>query len=144
MKRYIILFACMASSVSCSTTKKNINQSSADELSLQNVASQSAKTEKLVDTTKTESGKITITEVEFFPHTTAPAIKSIKQTTIEQATEQKRQTRETAETAAKQLSTVLTKNTRRTEESIAPDPYRWRYLFYTLALIAVALLYLKS
>jgi sortase (surface protein transpeptidase) len=162
MKKYIILLTCIVLLVSCGTKKKSLKQSSTNEMSLQSVESQSAKTEKVVDTTKTESGKITITEIEFYPASDTQnnvggmdipnivnikdaAIKSIKQTTIEQGTERKGQSNETSEISGNQSAAVLSKSNQYIQEVIAPspDPYRWRYIFYILSLVAVALLYLK-
>jgi hypothetical protein len=124
--------------------------------------------DKVIDTTKTEKGKITITEIEFYPPNSdtvnhAPAtnvggveipnignikdaaIKSIKQTTIESDVEQKGQSNESGETKGNQKQTILVSNEQSSQECIepVPDPYRWRYIFYILVLLGIAMLYLK-
>jgi hypothetical protein len=150
--------------------KKNLQQSISNETFATSTDTQSTKKEKFIDTTKTESGKIIIIEIEFYrptPNDTAnqhqpatnaggvempnigniknAAIKSIKQTTIEQGMEQKGQSKETSETTGEQSAVFVSNGNQHTKEVIAPapDPYRWRYIFYILALVTVALLYLK-
>lgn len=127
-------------------------------------------TEMLIDTTRTDKGRITITEIEFFPpaatdgQTSAPpvtnvsdlnlpnvgnigngAVKSIKQTTIEQDTERKGESKETSSTttATNEAMAANTEKTVKVETAPAPDPYRWRYIFYILVLGAIVVLYLK-
>jgi hypothetical protein len=141
-----------------------------DESFIQSNESQSVKVDKVIDTTKTERGKITITEIEFYPppngsdtvnHIPATnvggmdlpiignikeaAIKSIKQTAIELNAEQKGQSNESSETKGNQEQVILANNKQSSQESIAPtpDPYRWRYIFGIFAILAVGLLYRK-
>lgn len=167
---------------SCAATRQSAQSTSTNESLTEKTEEQSTKTEKVVDTTKTENGKITITEIEFYPPIeseepqdktnatrTGPkpkkpkqsnvagvnlsnvgnikdaAIKSIKQTTIENGSEQKGESKESSESKVEQKEAVATKNdqTSQMQTSPAPDPYRWRYIFYILLLIGVALLYLK-
>jgi hypothetical protein len=151
----------------CASTRKNVQTTSESEVVQESTATQSAKTEKMVDTTKTESGKIILTEIEFYPPTVIEAhkdttarqmqsinnigdikgatIKSIKQTIIESHSEQNGKSREASETDGKQSEAILVKNEQTIHQDVspAPDPYRWRYIFYILVLISVVLLYLK-
>jgi septal ring-binding cell division protein DamX len=172
MKKYIILLACITLLFSCGTAKKkSLQQTSSSETFAVNTDTQSAKTEKFVDTTKTENGKITITEIEFYPpvsrnNDTAnrtpimnvggvdianvgniknAAIKSIKQTAIESAVEQRGESKESNESEESKQEAVVSYSTQKTDEIIvpAPDPYRWRYIFGIILLLAIGLLYLK-
>ena len=154
--------------VSCASTRKSVQTSCTTDTSIDKVDSQTMKTEKAIDTTKTEDGKITITEIEFFPNVNKSdtiksainvgglnianvgsiknaAIKSIKQTTIEKKSEQKGKSNESSESEKIQSTVVATKSnqTSQIQTSPAPDPYRWRYIFYILVLVGIAMLYLK-
>lgn len=154
--------------VSCASTRKSVQTSCTTDTSIDKVDSQTMKTEKAIDTTKTEDGKITITEIEFFPNVNKSdtiksainvgglnianvgsiknaAIKSIKQTTIEKKSEQKGKSNESSESEKIQSTIVATKSnqTSQIQTSPAPDPYRWRYIFYILVLVGIAMLYLK-
>jgi hypothetical protein len=159
MKRIIFLLACIAL-ISCTSTQKSVKSTWANETSLQSMESQSTKTGKVIDTTKTESGKITITEIEFYPppNDTASnaggvdlpnikdaAIKSIRQTIIETGSEQKGKSKESSESNERQKEAIISNTTQKTDEVIAPapDPYRWRYIFYILLLITAIFLYVK-
>lgn len=154
--------------ISCASTRKSVQTSCTTDTSIDKVDSQTMKTEKAIDTTKTEDGKITITEIEFFPNVNKSdtiksainvgglnianvgsiknaAIKSIKQTTIEKKSEQKGKSNESSESEKIQSTVVATKSnqTSQIQTSPAPDPYRWRYIFYILVLVGIAMLYLK-
>ena len=146
---------------SCASTRKSVQTSCTTDTSIDKVDSQTMKTEKAIDTTKTEDGKITITEIEFFPTINNgnksdtiianvgsiknAAIKSIKQTTIEKKSEQKGKSNESSESEKIQSTVAATKSnqTSQIQTSPAPDPYRWRYIFYILVLVGIAMLYLK-
>lgn len=164
----MLMVACASIKKSTQTIKETANVlAQVDE-------SHSADTEKFIDTTKTESGKITITEIEFYPpnanepppgNKESPkstsnvsglslpnvgtignaSIKSIKQTTIEKDSEKKGESKESSSiTNVKNEATLTnTEKTAKVETSPAPDPYRWRYIFYTLLLGAIAFLYFK-
>lgn len=165
-KLLLLLVTCLM--VSCASTRKSVQTSCTTDTSIDKVDSQTMKTEKAIDTTKTEDGKITITEIEFFPNVNKSdtiksainvgglnianvgsiknaAIKSIKQTTIEKKSEQKGKSYESSESEKIQSTVVATKSnqTSQIQTSPAPDPYRWRYIFYILVLVGIAMLYLK-
>jgi hypothetical protein len=162
--------------VACSTTKKVVQSNEANEISTQKTEVQSTSTDKLIDTTKTDKGKITITEIEFYPPTESAeskpldekqsskpstnvsglslpnvgnignaAIKSIKQTTIEAESEKKGESKESSSTNHQKNEAVVAKNEKAIQSEVmpAPDPYRWRYIFYIMLLAAIAFLYLK-
>lgn len=164
----LLLVTCLL--FSCASTRKSVQTSCTTDTSIDKVDSQTMKTEKAIDTTKTEDGKITITEIEFFPtnnenksDTTKSAfnvdglnianigsiknaaIKSIKQTTIEKKSEQKGKSNESSESEKIQSTVVAIKSnqTSQIQTSPAPDPYRWRYIFYILVLLGIAMLHLK-
>ncbi|MDL2303207.1 hypothetical protein LJC28_02315 [Dysgonomonas sp. OttesenSCG-928-D17] len=173
MKKIAFILLCIFVAIGCSTTKKATKTSESTQLSSESQESQHSSSEKFVDTTKTESGKITITEIEFYPpiannESTGSnekpkannvlglslpnigsmdnaAIKSIKQTTIESESESKGESNESSSTENIK-SEAISENTEKTakvDESPAPDPYRWRYIFYILLIGVAALLYFK-
>lgn len=166
MKKIFTFILCILM-ISCTSMRKTVQSSSKSDLSVQSMESQSTKTERVVDTTRTESGKIIITEIEFYPPTVSSepdkantpasnvggvnlpikdaAIKSIKQTTIESSSEQKGKSKETNETEGNQSEAILSKNEQHTEQVVspAPDPYRWRYIFYIVVIVSIGVLYLK-
>lgn len=165
--------------ISCASTRKSVQMSCTSQTNTESAEKQTSKAEKVVDTTKTESGKVTITEIEFYPPSDcqhnkdmaseAPkadnpngsnvgeinlpnvgnikdaAIKSIKQTTIDLEKEQKGESKESNESDnSKNQATISNTSQSGTEESTtAPDPYRWRYIFYILLIVAIGLLYMK-
>ena len=191
MKKIITFIALLVLLASCGATKKAIKttETQLDSLTVAKVVSE--QTEKVVDTTRIEHGKVTITEIEFFqlteieqpqPELDKPkkkdkpkdsdnkvadepkktqsptmvsvdlsnvgkvqgAVKSIKQTVIESDVEEKGESKESSESNETESATV-TKATESTDkqQEPAPDPYRWRYIFF-IALFGVAvLLYLK-
>lgn len=174
MKNIFIFILCMLM-VACASTKKSTKTTQETaSVSAQVDESHSTDTEKFIDTTKTESGKITITEIEFYPpnanepqpgNKESPkntsnvsglslsnvgnignaSIKSIKQTTIEKDSEKKGESKESSSiTNVKNEATLTnTEKTAKVETSPAPDPYRWRYIFYILLLGTIAFLYFK-
>lgn len=164
--------------ISCASTRKSVQMSCTSQTNTESAEKQTSKTEKVADTTKTESGKITITEIEFYPPSDyqhdkdtaseAPskklkgnnvgeinlsnvgnikdaAIKSIKQTTIESEKEQKGESKESNESGnSKNQTTLSNTSLSGTEESTpVPDPYRWRYIFYILLIVAMGLFCMK-
>jgi hypothetical protein len=159
--------------LSCASTRKSVQTNSTDELFIQSNESQSVKVNKVIDTTKTENVKITITEIEFYPPTvtderlnnesTKPsnnvscisllnivnidnaAIKSIKQTTIEADTEEKGESRESESNESEKSEAAISNSEKNTNSEVEPasDPYRWRYIFYILMIALIVLLYLK-
>ena len=66
MKKTIMLIALLVVLASCGATKKSIKttETHIDSLTFAKVVSE--QTKKMVDTTRTEHGKVTITEIEFF------------------------------------------------------------------------------
>ena len=66
MKNTIILIALLVVLASCGATKKSIKttETHIDSLTFAKVSSE--QTQRMVDTTRTEHGKVTITEIEFF------------------------------------------------------------------------------
>lgn len=173
MKNIFIFILCMLM-VACASTKKSTQNIKETANVLAQVDESHSAAEKFIDTTKTESGKITITEIEFYPpnaneppqgNKESPkstsnvsglslpnvgnignaSIKSIKQTTIEKRSEQKGKSNESSESEKIQSAVIATKSnqTSQIQTSPAPDPYRWRYIFFILVLVGIAMLYLK-
>ena len=163
MKKFITLVIAFGLFVSCSTTRKlqqSTQKSRIDSTATHEVGK--AERESVVDTTRTEQGKITITEIEFFnpvPNDTTASptkvvlsnigrftgVKSIKQTMIESQVEQKGESRDTEkQEQCKSNANVLREESNiQKKEAPAPDPYRWRYAFYISLLFVALLLYLK-
>ena len=69
MKKIITFIALLVMLASCGATKKAIKTTEMQLDSLTVAKAVSEQTEKMVDTTRTEHGKVTITEIEFFPPT---------------------------------------------------------------------------
>lgn len=69
MKKIITFIALLVLLASCGATKKAIKTTETQLDSLTVAKAVSEQTEKMVDTTRTEHGKVTITEIEFFPPT---------------------------------------------------------------------------
>lgn len=177
MKNALLFLLCILL-MACASTKKSVQSRETNEVSMQKTEAESASTDKLIDTTKTEKGKITITEIEFYPppasnepkqpndnqgkppklstnvsglslpnvgNIGSAAIKSIKQTTIEAESEKKGESKESSSTEQLKSEATVANNekTMQSEVMPAPDPYRWRYIFYILLLGLIALLYFK-
>lgn len=187
MKHVITLLGLMLvlALTSCATTRK-LEQSTVDER-VENTSTQEEAVEKtvtVVDTTRTEHGKVTITEIVF--DTTMPApvvdsekesspgnhgkttteskptspaaqvslpgigningnIKSIRQTVIESDVEQKGESKDSKEQKESKCnaSAIQDNAQSNTKSAPAPNPQRWRYIFYIFAVGVVMLLYLK-
>lgn len=157
----------------CATTKKSTQIKETANMAAQKSESATTNFEKLIDTTKTDKGKITITEIEFYPPAASDAqpgdkasppgtnvsglnlsnvgnignaaIKSIKQTTIETDSEKKGESKESssATNVKNEAVSANTEKAAKVDVTPVPDPMRWRYIFYILLLAAMAFLYLK-
>lgn len=165
---------------SCGATKK---ATKAKEVQLDSVAVakvMTERTEKVVDTTRTEHGKVTITEIEFYPPTatepqgklanckdsstkassvTKPmanvelneigkmqgVVKSIRQTVIQSDVRENGESKEANESDNSENSATLSRQetSMDKQQEPTPDPYRWRYIFYTALVFVAVLLYLK-
>lgn len=173
MKRYIAIVAVFALLVSCGTTRKvqeSRQTSYANSMAVQEV--EKMELSKLIDTTRSEHGKITITEIVFEhpvpletskrkpdvcpetpPMTNAKVdnvgefagVKSVKQTVIESNVEEKGESQENEkqEQCKSEANAVRDDSNIQVKEQPAPDPYRWRYAFYISLLFVAVLLYLK-
>lgn len=165
---------------SCGATKK---ATKAKEVQLDSVAVakvMTERTEKVVDTTRTEHGKVTITEIEFYhPTATEPqgelanrkdssakaskvtkpmanielneigkmqgVVKSIRQTVIQSDVQEKGESKESSESDNSENSATLSRQETNMDkqQEPTPDPYRWRYIFFTALVFVAVLLYLK-
>lgn len=173
MKRVVLFIFCIIMLYACASTRKTTQSSEVFDVSTEKTESESSNVERFIDTTKTDKKKITITEIEFCPPTVnneSPGIddkpkasnvsglslpnignidnatiKSIKQTTIESESETKGESNESSSTA-NIISEAVLENTEKKvmiNEEPAPDPYKWRYIFYILLIGVAALLYFK-
>lgn len=160
---YLILSVLLAA---CSSTRKVVEVSTdkVDSISLSTATT--VKAERLIDSTKTEKGRLVVTEIEFLQsdslnNTIASlsirdgtlnvvgvkgnAVKSIRQTIIEEHRESKGESRDSHEgREQKQYVSSHKENMKQTKQvSPAPDPYRWRYVFYLSLVILTGVLYFK-
>lgn len=167
MKKAIILCTLIAMLVlmtGCSTSKKVIKTTSMTFDSVQVSKSASEQTRIFIDTTKTENGKVTITEIEFSPDTSGAdgtiavvalngignvrgKIKSIKQSVAETSKTDKGQSEDSSKRESRDSSATVTKTQDGIDKTTIPatDPYRWRYIFgiVLVGAIVALLLYLK-
>lgn len=164
MKRIAIMLA-VALVASCSLKKKSVDTSVVNVDSTAVTATSKAKVERLVDTTTTTTGRVVVTEVEFATDSTAGTIesivfgasgievagitgrpvRSIKQQVFESVQERKGESQEREEgEESKQSASVRSESSRVSKVlAPAPDPYRWRYIFYLALIGCGVVLYAK-
>ena len=157
---YLILLIALAS---CRTIRNM--ESMSDKSNVDSVAASSARIEReqrAIDTTRTETGKVTITEITFFsPDTTAGTpppeiiidgtgkvtgggnIKAIKQTTISKVKEEKGESKETAKTETNKNNATIHKQQEQTHVAKeSKNPVIWSYVI-AASIIAVLVLFLR-
>lgn len=164
MKRAVIMLA-VALVASCSLKKKSVDTSVVKVDSTAVAATSKAKVERLVDTTITTTGRVVVTEVEFATDSTAGTIervvfgasgievagitgrpvRSIKQQVFESIQERKGESHEGEESEESKQSASVRSESSRASKVIAPapDPYRWRYIFYLALIGCGVVLYAK-
>lgn len=164
MKRIVIMLA-VALVASCSLKKKSVDTSVVKVDSTAVTATSKAKVERFVDTTVTKTGRVVVTEVDFATDNTAGAIesvvfgangvevagitgrpiRSIKQHTFESIQERKGESHEGEESEESKQSASVRSEVSRTSKVLAPapDPYRWRYIFYLTLIGCGVVLYAK-
>ena len=150
---------------SCSLKKKSVDTSVVKIDSAAVTATSKAKVERLVDTTTTTTGRVLVTEVEFTTDSTAGAIesivfgasgvevagitgrpiRSIKQQVFESIHERKGESQESEESEESKQSASVRSESSRVSKVLAPapDPYRWRYIFYLALIGCGVVLYAK-
>lgn len=164
MKKALILctlIALLASLTGCSASKKVVKTSSMTYDSVQVERMVSEQTRIVVDTTKTENGKVTITEIMFCPDTSGTdaditldgignikgKIKSITHSVMETSKTNKGQSEESSQSESHDSSAMVAKTQDSVDKTTIPasDPYRWRYIFgiVLIGAILALLLYLK-
>lgn len=174
MKRLILMMSLCLMVTGCGTScrlSKCMTESVRDSIHVE--TSKTDETETFTDTSKTESGKVTITEIEFFPPASggdslgnhalvipatdinlldigsvanAGAVKSIRQTVIESETVQKGESRKAEESEeSKKGTSVAVKTDESVVEKVieAPKSNRVKYIFYLALLAVVVLAYIK-
>lgn len=164
MKRVAIMLA-VALVASCSLKKKSVDTSVVKVDSTAVTATSKAKVERFVDTTTTTTGRVVVTEVEFATDSNAGAIesivfgasgievagvtgrpiRSIKQQVIESIHERKGESQEIEEGEESKQSAYVRSESSRVSKILAPapDPYRWRYIFYLSLIGCGVVLYAK-
>lgn len=164
MGKFLSFIIIMIAFVSCRATR-NV-ESNVNRCYVNSVAASSARIEReqrAIDTTRTETGKVTITEITFFAPDTATdtppmadvrlptfgnvkgAIKDIKQTIIEKGVEQSGKSNESKESEETQENAELSKqqNHIQKQEATKTSSFNWRWA--CIAVIALALvLYWKK
>lgn len=164
MKRIAIMLA-VALVASCSLKKKSVDIAVVKVDSTAVTATSKAKVERFVDTTTTTTGRVVVTEVEFATDSTAGTIesivfgasgievagitgrpiRSIKQQVIESVQERKGESQESEEGEESKRSAYVRSESSRVSKILAPapDPYRWRYIFYLSLIGCGVVLYAK-
>lgn len=189
MKRTIFFILLALILASCASTRK-IQETTAAVVVESETINEASKTEteRVIDTTRTEHGKVVITEIIFdttpvvspaedkpdaraspapasdkkVDNDTRPTtptasvtipgfgqvsgkIKSIRQTVIESDNETKGESKESEkqEETKCNANVSVAEETHNRIEAPAPDPRRWQYIFYIVAIASVVLLYLK-
>ena len=152
MKQGIILFL-MALMIltGCASKRKSAQTVESVGISMEKSEIQSVEVVSIVDTSRTERGRITVTEVEFFmPDMQAgadmvSAIRSIRQTVIEREMEIRGEGKEVlTETGIVEERTEIKVEKSETVDVIrAPETKRWRYVCILFLGIAVLLVCLK-
>ena len=165
MKNVLFLLLALLLSA-CASTKKSLEASTIKVDSLGHQVAREVKVERLTDTTKTTSGRLVITEIEFFtPDSSCGSIeslsinagnvnvssirgkpiRSIRQQTFESLTEKKGEDKESREDKEQKQSASLQKEKVKQTKQVAPapDPYRWRYIFYMSLVLLTGILYFK-
>lgn len=164
MKRAVIMLA-VALAASCSLKKKSVDTSVVKVDSTAVAVSSKAKVERLIDTTITTTGRVVVTEVEFATDSNAGTIESvvfgasgievagitgrpvrtIRQQVFESIHERKGESQESEEREeGKQSASVRSESSHVSKVlAPAPDPYRWRYIFYLALIGCGVVLYAK-
>lgn len=149
----------------CSSTQKVVDVSTSKVDSIGIAITTAVQVERLIDSATTERGRMIITEIEFSQSNTGDditslsikdgtlnigairgkPIKSIKQTAIENENERKGKSKEKHDGKEQKQSASLQKeNVKQTKQvAPAPDPYKWRYIFYLSLVLLTGALYFK-
>lgn len=164
MNKSILLLSLLLSA--CSSSKKSTEVSTVKVDSVATKATKGVKAEGIIDTTTTSTGKVVFTEIEFFSQDSSSGalgglsiddgkiylssvlgapIRAIRQKSYESTTEKKGESRETHEGIEERQSALLQREATKKESHVspAPDPYRWRYIFYFSLVILSGALYIK-
>ena len=164
MKNVVFALAVVLAA-SCSLKKKSVDTSVVKIDSAAVTATSKAKVERFVDTTVTTTGRVVVTEVEFATDSTAGTIesvvfgvsgvevagiagrpiRSIKHQVIESIQERKGESQESEESEEGKQSASVQREVSRVSKVLAPapDPYRWRYIFYLALIGCGVVLYAK-
>lgn len=151
--------------VACSSTKRVVDVSASKIDSISIATTTAVQVERQMDTTKTERERVVITEIEFSESDTSDVIASlsirdgilnigavrgtpikfIKQIAIEYEDERKGESEEKHDGKEQKQSASLQKeNVKQTRQvAQAPDPYKWRYIFYLSLVLLAGILYFK-
>lgn len=172
MKKVLFLLIVAFVIASCGTSRKvtkDVVEYALD--STENHVTKTETTDKVIDTTRTQTGEIIITEIEFFNNGDVKtdssggnpdadteldlpgigkvkgSVKSVKQTQIKKTDERKGESKETKKKDEKQdnANLVRTGKEEHKDSTPVPDQYRWRYIAFIVAVIlaAIVLLYMK-
>lgn len=163
------IFALIASIVlaSCGTSRKAARDKTEHVIDSTGTAiTRNESSDTFVDTTRTQTGEIVITEIEFYPPDMEDAdsskrpsvadvelpgtgrvkgsIKRITQTQVKQKDERRGQSKESSVSdESKTNAAVKRRDTDEHKESTpVADPFRWRYIAFIVAVIVAAVLFL--
>lgn len=172
MKKVLFLLIAAFVLASCGTSRKvtkDVVEYALD--STENHVTKTETTEKVIDTTRTQTGEIIITEIEFFNNGDVKTdssggnpdadteldlpgigkvkgnVKSVKQTQVKQTDERKGENKQTTASHEEKSNANVSRRDKVEHKDSTPgkDPYRWRYIAFIIAAIiaAAVLLYLK-
>lgn len=163
--KHVVFALAVALVASCSLKKKSVDTSVVKVDSTAVTATSRAKVERFVDTTITTTGRVVVTEVEFATDSAAGAIesitfgasgievagitgrpvRSIRQQVFESVQERKGESHEREDSEESKQSASVQREVSRVSKVIAPapDPYRWRYIFYLALIGCGVVLYAK-
>lgn len=166
MKKILLVFLLLVTTIiSCRSLRvATATDKSKEKVTVNNVAETLTEANKVVDTTKISDYTYTITEVEFFEHQQdvnndasidfgntskiegiKQGVKSIKTTTINKVETDTGKTEDSNSILEKKDEAIISDkdNDIVIKEEIAPDPYRWRYIFYILLVCVIIYIYIR-
>lgn len=170
MKRLVVLLLCFTL-VSCIGTRKTEQSTTVDEVYVQKKDTQSVKVSSVIDTTVTDEGRVTVTEIEFYEPPPVPgnvsgydtivsegnvdvvtlvdvvslknaAVKSIKQTTYQKNYEQKGQSEVSNESNVSNEQVLHTNSKQSVQSNAAPVKFNNTWKYIFYILILVGIVML--
>ena len=156
----IIIILIVVLVAGCSLQKKSVRTKTEETKTIETKKTVSDQSVFTIDTTKISDLEATYTKVEYYPPVSEPTstasrsvgeasikapVKSVETWTVKKKTVTKGETVIQNAIQIDSTSQIASNVIQETEEKTqpAPDPKRWRYIFYILVLCAGAIIYLK-